>query len=58
MKHHTTDKATVNVKNDKSLTVLQLAVIEKWMPGVCMALEAGANINVTVNIYFSLNYGS
>lgn len=54
MNHRTNDadplSATVNVKDCGGHTILHVAVAEAWMPGVCIALEAGADVTLKVNI--------
>ncbi|VVC91355.1 unnamed protein product [Leptidea sinapis] len=41
--------AMVDVKDRDGHTVLQAAVEEAWVPGVCVALEAGADVNLKAN---------
>lgn len=41
--------ATVDVKDGEGHTVLQAAVEAAWVPGVCVALEAGADVTLKVN---------
>ncbi|XP_026320538.1 transient receptor potential channel pyrexia-like [Hyposmocoma kahamanoa] len=51
--HRTNDddplSATVNVKDCGGHTMLHVAVAEAWMPGVCIALEAGADVTLKAN---------
>lgn len=42
----------IDVENKDGLTTLEFAVTEKWMPGVHIALEAGADITLRVNIKY------
>lgn len=41
--------AVVDVKDSQGHTVLQAAVEAAWVPGVCVALEAGADVTLTAN---------
>ncbi|KAM3955948.1 LOW QUALITY PROTEIN: transient receptor potential cation channel subfamily A member 1 [Aphomia sociella] len=41
--------ATVDVKDKEGHTVLQAAVEAAWVPGVCVALEAGADVTLKAN---------
>lgn len=48
--------AVVDVKDKDGYTVLQEAIEEAWVPGVCIALEAGANVTLKVmNCYVLVN---
>lgn len=38
----------VDVKDKEGHTVLQAAVEAAWVPGVCVALEAGADVTLKV----------
>ncbi|XP_026331563.1 transient receptor potential channel pyrexia-like [Hyposmocoma kahamanoa] len=40
---------TIDVKNSDNRTILDVAVTEAWMPGVCIALKAGADITLKAN---------
>lgn len=44
--------AMVDVKDGHGRTVLQVAVAAAWVPGVCIALEAGADVTLKVNINY------
>ncbi|CAH2097462.1 unnamed protein product [Euphydryas editha] len=41
--------ASVDVKDKEGHTVLQAAVEAAWVPGVCIALEAGADVTMKAN---------
>ncbi|CAG5022591.1 unnamed protein product, partial [Parnassius apollo] len=41
--------AMVDVKDNEGHTVLQAAVEAAWVPGVCIALEAGADVTMKAN---------
>ncbi|CAK1543481.1 unnamed protein product [Leptosia nina] len=41
--------AVVDVKDKEGYTVLQEAIDKAWLPGVCIALEAGANVTLKAN---------
>lgn len=42
--------ALVDVKDQDGHTVLQAAVEAAWVPGVCVALEAGADVTLKVRV--------
>lgn len=42
--------ALVDIKDREGHTVLQAAVEAAWVPGVCVALEAGADVTLKVKI--------
>lgn len=41
----------VDVKDKDGYTVLHAAVKTAWVAGVCIALEAGADVTITVSVY-------
>lgn len=41
--------AMVDVKDGEGHTVLQAAIEAEWVPGVCVALEAGADVALKVS---------
>lgn len=45
----------VDVKDKDGYTVLQAAVKAAWVAGVCIALEAGADVTIRV-IYKTINH--
>lgn len=56
MNHRTNDaerlSTRVDVRDWDGRTMLHVAVAEAWMPGVCTALEANADVTLKVNIIF------
>lgn len=42
-------RAIIDVKDVEGHTVLQAAVEAAWVPGVCIALEAGADVTMKVS---------
>ncbi|XP_063628997.1 transient receptor potential cation channel subfamily A member 1-like isoform X1 [Cydia splendana] len=48
-KHADPLSAVVDVKDEEGHTVLQAAIEAEWVPGVCVALEAGADVTLRAN---------
>lgn len=46
--------AIVDVRDKEGHTVLQAAVEAAWVPGVCVALEAGADVTLKVKLISNL----